>query len=135
MKWVRSGEPGLAIDFEQLPFEHPLYIMYSSGTTGLPKCMVQSAGGILVASHVVGNDMRRMVDDPGERAAIDASLQDIYSALSVAPAAVTAKTALELLGHRAGPPRLPLVPADDAETAVIRQALERHGLLAAAPNT
>ncbi len=39
---------GLPIRFEQLPFEHPLYIMYSSGTTGLPKCMVQSAGGILV---------------------------------------------------------------------------------------
>jgi len=36
------------IDFEQLPFEHPLYIMYTSGTTGLPKCMVQSAGGILI---------------------------------------------------------------------------------------
>ncbi len=44
----RSSESGLKIKFEQLPFDHPLYIMYSSGTTGLPKCMVQSAGGILI---------------------------------------------------------------------------------------
>jgi acetoacetyl-CoA synthetase len=34
--------------FEQLPFEHPLYFMFSSGTTGKPKCMVQGAGGVLV---------------------------------------------------------------------------------------
>jgi acetoacetyl-CoA synthetase len=44
----KSSQSGLEIDFEQLPFDHPLYIMYSSGTTGLPKCMVQSAGGILI---------------------------------------------------------------------------------------
>lgn len=47
-KDFRSSESNLEIEFEQLPFDHPLYIMYSSGTTGLPKCMVQSAGGILI---------------------------------------------------------------------------------------
>ncbi len=43
----RTREAG-EITFAQLPFEHPLYIMYSSGTTGLPKCMVQSCGGVLI---------------------------------------------------------------------------------------
>lgn len=38
----------LEIHFAQLPFDHPLYIMFSSGTTGKPKCMVQGAGGVLI---------------------------------------------------------------------------------------
>ena len=41
-----AGPPRL--EFEQLPFDHPLYIMYSSGTTGLPKCMIHGAGGTLL---------------------------------------------------------------------------------------
>ncbi len=51
-----------AILFEQLPFDHPLYIMFSSGTTGKPKCMVQGAGGVLI-NHlkelVLHTDLRR----------------------------------------------------------------------------
>ncbi len=40
--------PSAEIEFEQLPFNHPVYIMYSSGTTGKPKCIVHSAGGTLL---------------------------------------------------------------------------------------
>jgi acetoacetyl-CoA synthetase len=43
-----SKENNLEIAFAQLPFDHPLYIMFSSGTTGKPKCLVQGAGGVLI---------------------------------------------------------------------------------------
>jgi acetoacetyl-CoA synthetase len=43
-----AAERGLEIEFEQLPFDHPQYVMFSSGTTGKPKCMVQGAGGVLI---------------------------------------------------------------------------------------
>jgi len=43
-----SKKRELEIEFEQLPFDHPVHIMFSSGTTGKPKCLVQGAGGILI---------------------------------------------------------------------------------------
>ncbi len=43
-----AAAPDEPLRFERLPFAHPLYIMYSSGTTGVPKCIVHSAGGTLL---------------------------------------------------------------------------------------
>jgi acetoacetyl-CoA synthetase len=50
IRWEDFLSPELEADleFEQLPFDQPVYIMFSSGTTGKPKCMVQGAGGILI---------------------------------------------------------------------------------------
>jgi acetoacetyl-CoA synthetase len=48
---VLAAAPGAKLAFERLPFDHPLYILYSSGTTGLPKCIVHGAGGTLL-QHV-----------------------------------------------------------------------------------
>ena len=89
------------------------------------------AGGVLVGSHIVGDDMRRMVEEPERRREIDAELSDIYEALSVTTNPIPVKAALNLLGHEVGGLRLPLVEATDDEVAAIRAALERHGLFAA----
>jgi 4-hydroxy-tetrahydrodipicolinate synthase len=89
-------------------------------------------GGVLVASHLVGTEMRRMVDEPEHRPAIDDSLKDVYRDLAIAPMATTVKAALNLLGIRAGSPRLPYVDLDEQEMATVTALLERHGLLAAA---
>ena len=88
-------------------------------------------GGILVASHVVGDELRAMVDEPGRRREIHTSLGPVFDALSVTTNPIPVKAALNLLGLPAGRLRLPLVDADEHETSVVRVALERHGLLEA----
>ena len=87
------------------------------------------SGGVLVASHVVGREMRRMVDEPERRAEIDASLQDVYAAMFVDRQPGPCKAAMNLLGIDVGGLRLPMVRVDDAELETVRTALEAHGLL------
>jgi 4-hydroxy-tetrahydrodipicolinate synthase len=91
------------------------------------------AGVISVASHIVGDEMRRMVDEPENRAEIDASLRDVYSTLFLTSNPTCTKAALNLLGYDAGGLRLPLVEATAEEAAAVREMLERHGLLAGTP--
>lgn len=87
------------------------------------------AGAVSVASHIVGEQMRAMVAQPDRRRAIDAELQEVYAALSVTTNPIPLKAALNLLGHRAGTLRLPMVEADEHETEVVRSMLVSQGLL------
>jgi 4-hydroxy-tetrahydrodipicolinate synthase len=90
-------------------------------------------GGILVASHLVGREMRRIIDEPDGRHEIEDGLRDLYRALTVTTNPIPIKTALQLAGHDVGGLRLPLVEASEEERAAIREALERHKLLAGVP--
>jgi len=60
--WARFGTPGAKLSFPRLPFAQPLFVMYSSGTTGKPKCIVHGAGGTLLQhlkEHLLQVDLRR----------------------------------------------------------------------------
>lgn len=94
------------------------------------------AGGICVASHVAGPRMAEVArlvaeGDLEAAAAADAALQPLYRALFVTTNPIPVKAALALVGRPVGGLRLPLVAADAAETAVVREALAALDLLPA----
>jgi 4-hydroxy-tetrahydrodipicolinate synthase len=89
------------------------------------------AGGILVASHVVGPEMRRMVDEPENRRAIHDSLAEVFAAMFCTASPAPVKAALAMIGLPVGGVRLPLVEVDESEAEIVRGALERHGVLQA----
>ena len=100
----------------------------------LPFLEVGGVGGICVHTHVVGPQVKELVtafkagDVDGARA-LEAELRPAIEILKVQTNPIAIKRALQLLGHDVGGLRLPLVEADESETAAIRDCLERLGLL------
>jgi len=98
-----------------------------------PFLKLGGVGGICVASHIAGG-MREMIDaaaagDTDRVDEIDHELAPLLEALAVTTNPIPLKAALNLLGHDVGGLRLPLVEADDRQTATIQAALGVAGLL------
>ena len=91
-------------------------------------------GGICVHTHVAGPKVKEMVRAHGDgdtetARRLDQELEPTYDLLKVQTNPIAIKAALNLLGHDVGGPRLPLVDANEAEIARVRECLERLGAL------
>jgi 4-hydroxy-tetrahydrodipicolinate synthase len=92
---------------------------------------VGGTGGILVSSHLIGTEMRRMIDEPDARHELHDTYADLFKAMFCTSSPIPMKAALNMIGVEVGGLRLPMVEASDEEKAEVRAALERHGLLSA----
>ena len=95
-------------------------------------------GGICVHTHVVGPQVKRMIrsfheGDLDTARQLHEELQPAYELLQVQVNPIAIKAALNLLGHGVGGLRLPLVEANEGEVALVRDCLERLGVLSGAP--
>ena len=107
-----------------------------AGDDGLvyPFLELGGIGGVCVHTHVVGPQVKRMIrsfreGDADAAKRIDEELEPAYELLRVQTNPIAIKAALNLLGHRVGGCRLPLVEATDDEISAVRSCLERLGLL------
>ncbi|MEA2307723.1 MAG: 4-hydroxy-tetrahydrodipicolinate synthase [Thermoleophilaceae bacterium] len=92
---------------------------------------IGGTGGILVSSHVIGREMRRMIDEPDARHEIHETYADLFRAMFITSSPTPVKAALNMIGVGVGGLRLPMVEASEEEKAAIRDVLTRHGILAA----
>ncbi|MHB1325042.1 MAG: 4-hydroxy-tetrahydrodipicolinate synthase [Thermoleophilia bacterium] len=91
-------------------------------------------GGICVASHIVGPQMKQMVElfragKIEEARAIDDRLKPLYDVLFITANPIMIKAALNMMGHKVGDVRLPLVPATEDEKAELRRVLDQLELI------
>jgi 4-hydroxy-tetrahydrodipicolinate synthase len=103
----------------------------------LPFLELGGTGGIFVFTHLVGPQVKELIrrfkdGDHEAAAAIEAELRPLSDALAVTTNPIPVKAGLALLGHDVGGLRLPLVEATEEQREVVRAALERAGVLAAA---
>jgi 4-hydroxy-tetrahydrodipicolinate synthase len=122
-----------ANDDELAPIDG-LRVLAGNDGTFLRTLEMGGPGGILVASHLVGREMREIYDaaqvgESGRAREIDSSLRPIYEVCSRTNP-IPVKAGLELLGICSARARLPIIEADDEQKAEVRRALEAHGLLA-----
>ena len=129
-----TADPGQA---RRILAETDLALYAGNDDLLLPFLELGGIGGILVYTHLVGARVRELVtrfkggDVEGARA-IEAELRPVIEALAVTTNPIPVKAALGFLGHDVGGLRLPLVEASDEERALIRETLERTGVLAVA---
>ena len=111
-----------------------LRVLAGNDGTFLRTLEMGEPGGVLVASHLAGREMREIYDavkagDVERAREIDAGLRPIYEICGKTNP-IPVKAGLELLGVCSARARLPIVEADDEQRAEVRRALEAHGLLA-----
>ncbi|HVL52204.1 MAG TPA: 4-hydroxy-tetrahydrodipicolinate synthase, partial [Actinomycetota bacterium] len=100
----------------------------------LPWLSVGAVGVIAVASHVAGPQMAEMIrlftsGDPAGARKIHLDLMPVFDAMGITTNPIPVKACMEIMGHKVGGPRLPLIPADDAQRALLKDVLTSAGVL------
>jgi len=140
MREIAAASPNVAAvkqaNNDELEGVEGLELLAGNDEVFLRTLELGGAGGILVASHVVGNEMREIWDaaQAGElnRAReLNARLRPVYEAMGVTSNPIPVKTALELVGVVDASFRLPMVAASEAEREAVRAGLEQGAVLAA----
>jgi len=100
----------------------------------LPILSVGGAGIISVAGHIIGRRMQEMIaaffaGDMNKAASIHQELMPVFKVIFLTTNPIPIKTAVNLIGQNAGPFRLPMIPATEAETEQIRKVMQQQGIL------
>jgi 4-hydroxy-tetrahydrodipicolinate synthase len=137
VQYVKQATPDID-QARRIVSESGLILLAGNDELLLPFLEVGGNGGIFVFTHLVGPRVKELVTrfeqgDVDGAKEIEGELTPVIEALAVNTNPIPLKAALNMLGHEVGGLRLPLVEATDAEKAVVRETLERAGVLSSQP--